>query len=288
MATLISVIIPTYNRANLVLNALNSVINQTYKDLEIIVVDDASLDNTEEAVKSIRDSRIIYVRHLKNLGGSATRNTGIEKAKGEVIAFLDDDDSWDHRKLEKQIIFLNNYDAVCTAAKYIGSGSRDGEFGYYHNSQVLRNDLRKSNCLGGSTSSLMVKTVVMKNIRFDVNLKKSQDWDLFIRILDNNFKIGFLNEPLVYVSDDFNRMRISTKIQTEPLEKLEDLALIFDKHREFFGHWFYNYNRAKLFISYIGLKKDKRKILYFAIRKTNLIVVLCALLKRLFINLRRW
>ncbi len=102
----VSVIIPTYNRANLVSRAIKSVLNQTYQDFEIIVVDDCSEDNTEEIVKSFNDSRIRYIKHKKNKGGSAARNTGIKRARGKYIAFLDDDDEWLPSKLEKQIMLF--------------------------------------------------------------------------------------------------------------------------------------------------------------------------------------
>jgi len=80
----VSVVIPTYNRAHLVGRAIRSVLNQTYQDFEIIVVDDGSTDNTKEVVKSFNDPRIRYIRHEKNRGGSAARNTGIRAARGKV------------------------------------------------------------------------------------------------------------------------------------------------------------------------------------------------------------
>lgn len=99
----VSVIIPTYNRAHLLGRAIQSVLAQTYEDFEIIVVDDASTDVTEQVVKSFADDRINYIRHQKNKGGSSARNTGIKAAKGEFIAFLDSDDEWVPKKLEKEI-----------------------------------------------------------------------------------------------------------------------------------------------------------------------------------------
>jgi len=88
----VSVIIPTYNRAHTIGRAIKSVLNQTYQDFEIIVVDDGSTDNTEEVVKSFRDKRIRYIQHKKNKGAAAARNTGIKSAKGKYIAFQDSDD----------------------------------------------------------------------------------------------------------------------------------------------------------------------------------------------------
>ena len=105
---IVSVIIPTYNRAHLIDKAIKSVLNQTYQDFEIIVVDDGSTDNTNEVLKNFTDSRIHYIFHTSNLGVSAARNTGIKTSQGEYIALLDSDDDWLPEKLDKQVDVLQN------------------------------------------------------------------------------------------------------------------------------------------------------------------------------------
>jgi glycosyltransferase involved in cell wall biosynthesis len=91
---LVSVILPTYNRASMLPRAISSALNQNYSNIELIVIDDCSSDETETVVRSFEDPRIIYERLEKNSGGSAARNFGIEISLGEFIAFLDDDDEW--------------------------------------------------------------------------------------------------------------------------------------------------------------------------------------------------
>lgn len=103
----VSVIIPTYNRADLLPRAVNSVLAQTYSDLEIIIVDDCSPDDTREVIARFSDLRIRSFRHERNKGLSAARNTGIANARGEYIAFLDDDDEYLPSKLEEQVELLN-------------------------------------------------------------------------------------------------------------------------------------------------------------------------------------
>jgi len=98
----VSVIIPTYNRADLVPLAIQSVLDQTCQDFEIIVVDDASKDNTEEIVKNFKDDRIHYIRNSNNRGAAFSRNHGVEHAKGEYISFLDSDDYYLPNKLAIQ------------------------------------------------------------------------------------------------------------------------------------------------------------------------------------------
>lgn len=97
---IISVVIPTYNRASTLIRSVNSVLFQTYPVDEIIIVDDCSSDNTEEIVASIDDARVKYLRHSQQLGGNAARNTGIDASSGDYIAFQDSDDEWSLSKLE--------------------------------------------------------------------------------------------------------------------------------------------------------------------------------------------
>jgi len=127
---IVSVIIPTYIRAHVLAKAIQSLLNQTYQDFEIIVVDDGSIDNTEEVVKSFNDPRIRYIRHKENCGGSAARNTGIRAAYGECIAFQDSDDEWLPEKLEKQMQVFENAPAevgvVYTGFRRIQGRSKAG------------------------------------------------------------------------------------------------------------------------------------------------------------------
>lgn len=117
MEYLISIITPTYNCAQFIGETIKSVINQTYTNWEMIIVDDASNDNTEEVVKSIKDERVKYIRLKENSGAATARNIAMENASGKFMAFLDSDDIWIKDKLEKQVKFMrdNNYNFTCTA-----------------------------------------------------------------------------------------------------------------------------------------------------------------------------
>ena len=101
---LVSVIIPTRNRAKFLARAIESVLKQKYSKIECIVVDDASMDNTKEAVLAFNDSRILYLRNKVRIKASGSRNRGIKAAKGHYIAILDDDDEWLPDKIKKQVI----------------------------------------------------------------------------------------------------------------------------------------------------------------------------------------
>lgn len=108
---LVSIIMPSYNTAKYIKGSIQSVINQTYTNWELIIVDDCSTDNTDEVVKSISDDRIHYIKNEKNSGAAVSRNRALCEAKGKWIAFLDSDDLWMPQKLEEQIVFMkdNNY-----------------------------------------------------------------------------------------------------------------------------------------------------------------------------------
>jgi len=103
---LVSVIIPTYNRADLIGHTIKSALNQSWQNLEIIVVDDASTDDTRTVVQAIPDPRIRYIGLEKNSGPSTARNTGVEQARGHFISFLDSDDEWRPEKTAHQVAAL--------------------------------------------------------------------------------------------------------------------------------------------------------------------------------------
>ena len=109
----VSIIVPSFNREKLIGRAIKSLMNQTFKNFEILIIDDASNDKTENTVKTIIKKfpkyDIKYIKHKKNKGEAGSRNTGIKKAKGELIAFLDSDDEWLNNKLTAQVNFLKEY-----------------------------------------------------------------------------------------------------------------------------------------------------------------------------------
>ncbi len=111
MNELVSIIMPSFNTGKFIKESIDSVINQTYRNWELIIVDDCSNDITDEVVKNINDSRIVYLKNEVNSGAAISRNKALKKAKGEWIAFLDSDDLWKKDKLEKQVKFMkeNNY-----------------------------------------------------------------------------------------------------------------------------------------------------------------------------------
>lgn len=106
MSDLVSIIMPSYNTAQYITETIQSVIDQTYHNWELIIVDDCSTDNTDIVIGKIKDPRIRYIKNEKNSGAAVSRNRALREANGRWVAFLDSDDLWKPEKLEKQICFM--------------------------------------------------------------------------------------------------------------------------------------------------------------------------------------
>ena len=238
----VSVIIPTYNRAELLPLAIKSALNQTFNDIEIIVSDDKSTDDTREVVRSFADERIKYVLNKGKKGPSATRNTAILASEGEYIAFLDDDDEWLPDKLQKQIRVLDESPSnVC---------------GVYTNrlllerltGKILSNDPGIEKLKGNLLYQLAIKnpiktpTVILKKKcldevgLFDETISYMEDRDMWIR-LSMNWNFDFIPEPLtkIYVHDSGHlcqNLELQTAGRAELLERYEHL---FKKNRKSWG-----------------------------------------------------
>ena len=277
---LVSVVIPTHERAQLLKRAISSVLAQTYSRLEIIVVDDASRDNTREVVESFGDSRIRYFQHQTNKGGSAARNTGIRNATGEFIAFLDDDDEWEPEKTEEQIKVLQDCDVVLCASTEPGSSLHEGQ----SKETVDPEDLRRGKFTGGGTGVLMAKGNVLKETMFDESLPRYQDWDFFIRIALKH-KIVYLNKALVRYNAGTHR-RITNSILDISASELEQQFRMVHKHRQFFGRRLFKRHMCRSLLYGIKHRRDKVALLAFTARRYGAMNVACLLVERVAIKLR--
>jgi glycosyltransferase involved in cell wall biosynthesis len=197
----VSVVLPTYNRANLIGRSLRSVLDQTYHDFEIIVVDD-STDDTEEIVKSFEDERIRYIKRDIRKGAGAARNTGIKSARGKYIAFQDSDDEWLSEKLEKQMKVLEaapfEVGIVYTDMLRI---SEDGKTKYWHSPAVVDGCLINPKTsdyqvLELGIQSTLIKKECFNEILFDEELPGFEDLALLIR-LTRHYGFEHIKEPLV-------------------------------------------------------------------------------------------
>lgn len=258
----ISVVIPTYNRAHLIKESIQSVLDQTLQPYEIIVVDDFSTDNTEEVVNSFNSPVIKFVKNQRKKGANGARNTGILMAQGEYIAFHDSDDIWLPNKLHLQFINLKETDSdmcFCSLKKENQSIlSRSIVPKKYIKSENIKESLKQFNFI--STQTIFLKSLIAQEIKFDENLKRFQDWDFVLRF-SKHYKISHLNQVLVI-------QKISGDSITKQSNYLDAYEVIYKKHSYLYRSGLNN----KIVASKINLKSEFStaelvKLIYYKLSK---------------------
>lgn len=192
----ISIIICTYNRANLLPKAINSVLSQSYGDFELIIIDDASTDSTSEVVSGFTDSRIKYHKNKNNLGISKSRNLGVSLASGEYIAMLDSDDYWlDNNKLQKQLDVIsgdNKIGLVGTGIVLVDEqGTKIKEDIFATSDNLIRQRILLKNQF--AQSSVLFRKEAF--FAYDESLVVCEDLDLWLKI-GKSFKLANLEESM--------------------------------------------------------------------------------------------
>ena len=218
MDILVSCIIPTYKRNESLSEAVYSVLNQSYKKIEVLVVDDNDPNDeyslqVQTIVNTMNDSRVRYIQQEKHINGAAARNCGIQHSKGEMIAFLDDDDLWCPSKLEKQVILLNSlgneYGAVSCLATFKNNGQIIRKTSVYSEENLHKKVLERKVSIYTCTI-LFRKNALIKSGIFDERLNRHQDLQVFLDHL-LEYKIKLLPEYLVEINTDIGGNRPSGK-----------------------------------------------------------------------------
>jgi len=260
----VSVIIPTYNREQLIARSLKSVLSQTYQDFEIIIVDDGSTDNTEEVVSSFNDDRIRYIRHEENKGEAAARNTGIKAARGDYIAYQDSDDEWFPEKLAKQIELLEDASPE-VGVIYTGFWKTENHRRTYipfswvsQKNGDIHKELLKGNFIGSPV--VLVKKECFSEVGlFDERLRNLVDWEMWLRI-SKHYHFRYVDEPLVVAHYD------SDNVSDNPNSLIDALGLVLEKNRDEFEaekkllakHWV---DIGSLLVAKGRVKKGRRYII---------------------------
>ena len=220
---MVSVIIPTYNRAKKIKDAVESVINQTWKDLEVIVIDDGSTDNTKEVLTTIIDSRIRY-EYQQNSGACVARNRGITLSRGEYIAFHDSDDVWLPTKLQEQMEKIEKTNADILFCKYFLHYASEKE-------RKMPEKIREgfltpiTNLFGIGTPTLIAKRSVFEEYKFDVSFPRFQELEMLYRAT-KKYSLYCMDKALVLVDYNDGRTSISHNV-----EKLYDACyMLMKKH----------------------------------------------------------
>jgi len=197
MDALISIITPTFNSEKYIEETIQSVLNQTYKNWELVIVDDASTDTTSKIIKELqdKDSRIQFLQLGINSGAGIARNKGIEMAQGEFVAFLDADDLWKPEKLLKQLDFMNKNNAlVCYSSYQLIDEKSNSLNTIIHALPVLdKKKMLKANYIGNLTGIYNAKK--LGKLYMPV-IRKRQDWGLWLKCIEKSGKAYGINEVL--------------------------------------------------------------------------------------------
>jgi glycosyltransferase involved in cell wall biosynthesis len=197
VASLVSVVLPTYNRAHCLARAMQSVLAQTYAELELIVVDDGSSDGTEALVHGFSDPRLRYLRLPQNGGVSRARNAGVAAARGEWIAFQDSDDEWRVEKLARQMEAARSENVVLVSCGFVCANHYPISFlGVDDPAPVVDFTDMTLLRLPGCSTWLARKAALEQAGGFDPELNCFEDWELALR-LSSAARVAFVNEPLL-------------------------------------------------------------------------------------------
>lgn len=238
---LVSIIIPTFNRANYIERAINSALAQTHKNIEVIVVDDCSTDNTEQVVKSINDDRLKYYKNEKNMRWPATRNRWFQLSEWEYVNFLDDDDYLEPSKIRMQL-----YKYQSSSVVNLWVVTCDVEYKRTDISEVKQNrkqwniykDLLKAYCVFWTETMLIKREFFEKVWGFDTKLKSNQEYDLSIW-LSKYANFDYVDKCLSIKYESENQISFNFK------NKLAWTFYLFKKYQsEYIKFWilFYLYN----------------------------------------------
>jgi glycosyltransferase involved in cell wall biosynthesis len=252
---LVSIIMPTFNRAKYILNAINSCINQTHKNIEVIVIDDCSTDKTEYVVKNIKDKRVKYYKNEKNSGAPESRNKGIKLSKGEYICFLDDDDIFYLTKIEKQLKKRKE-----SKVKNVGIITCDIKYNRSDKKIIAKNKIKgnihkqllKSYFVKG-TPTLFIDKECFEKTLWDIKLPCNQEYDLLIR-LSKNYSFDYVPEVLCQANESENQISFNFN------KKIKGTKMLWKKHKkEFVKEKVYFYNALRF--TYLLFKYNTGKYL---------------------------
>ena len=233
---LVSVIIPTYNRAWMVREAIDSVLSQTYRNVELIIVDDGSIDQSRELLARYSNDAIVL--HQANQGVSAARNRGIAVAGGALIAFLDSDDLWLPEKLERQVAFFmaNPQARICqTEEVWIRNGRRVNPRRRHRKPSGMIFQPSLELCLVSPSAVMMRRQLLVSAGGFDESLPACEDYDLWLRI-SSAYPVYLIEEALIIKRgghpDQLSRMPALDRYRIAAIRKvLDNGCLSADQYR---------------------------------------------------------
>lgn len=253
---LVSIIMPSWNTATFIVESIQSVLNQTYQNWELIIVDDCSTDNTDEVVRSISDARIKYFKNDKNCGAALTRNRALREAQGEWIAFLDSDDLWMPSKLEHQIEFMRKGGYVLSYTEYEKIDEKGNAIGIHVSGPAIVNRRKMYNYdyIGQLTMMYSAKYFGVIQIK---DIKKNNDYAIRLQLYKNpQTEAYLLKENLAKYR--VRRKSISHDKLRRKLKSHYDLFHDCDERSAIVAFWFTCWNMFYGFIKKKKYEKEKQ------------------------------
>lgn len=230
----ISVILPVFNGEPYLAKAIQSVLDQSFRDFELIILNDGSTDNSESTIRSFTDPRIVYHKNEINRGLIFTLNKGIELARGKYIARMDADDISLPQRLEKQKNYLDNHKDISILAaiiQFIDENDKDaGSWALDRktiNPVLIKKSMPRENCIAHPT--IMGKSEVFKTYKFDKKQVKVEDYDLWLRLLTDNHHIDKLNDVLLKYRIHEKSVTSTANYITVPVMRVLNCKKIFLK-----------------------------------------------------------
>lgn len=243
---LVSVIMPVYNSEKFVEQAVESVIKQTYRQWELIIINDSSTDNTRKVICNLaqKDERIRFYENEVNIGVSKTRNKAVNLARGEWVAFLDSDDMWAEEKLQHQMELIdkqNNVQLVFSGSAFVNENGKMADYVLHVPERIGYKDLLKQNLI--SCSSVLVKKEYVKKYVMPGD-KLHEDYTVWLRILQNEEYAYGIDEPLLIYRMSSNS-RSSNKIEAAKMQYRVYQYMGLNQRQRFFYMFCYAFRNIK-------------------------------------------
>jgi len=281
---LVSCIITTFNRPDLVENAINSVLSQTYTNIELLVVDDCSTTSYDSVIaKYKQDERVTFLLNEKNMGLSASRNNGVERSSGDFIAFLDDDDVWLENKLQAQVeVLCNDLSFIACSSSHIESESN---VVINHNIREFELEDIYINNLIGPPSKILIRSEVFDEIKFDEKAKHAEDWDFYLKLLEFGTIYSIEAPLIIYNTGHFQRMTNGFSEYTIAQIKEKARMTYVNKHK--IGDANFNLRLTNYY--FLGFKRRKNKVIFLReiIKDVGFVNVLSIFIKRVIRIVKR-
>lgn len=261
MDSLVSVVIPAYNAAETIVECLDSVRAQTYKNLEVLVVNDGSSDNTLTILKQYASEHKdlnLKIYSIENSGPASARNYAIARSQGEYVAFLDSDDRWASEKVEKQMNCFKSYPKLSMLGCGYTIGAKkydDGkEFTWISRRQFLVKNFYRTPCV-------VIKRSLLDKFQFESGRKYSEDYHLWLQIACAGYRCALLKEALVFLYDKpmYGASGLSAKLWSMEKGELRNYAVLHEQH--LISHAEY------VMVSIYSLAKYLRRVLITILRK---------------------